>query len=77
MTIKAYKIYYRVFWKLADDHEPFERETTEQAYSAEDALTQVGIRLSHQFACERLERANDSRPYEITKIEPMEASNDR
>jgi hypothetical protein len=74
---RAYKIYYRVFWKLADDHEPFERETTERAHSAEDALTQVGVRLYHQFSHGRLQRANDSRPYEITKIEPMEAGNDR
>jgi hypothetical protein len=77
--IRTYKIHYRVFWKLADDLEPFERETTEQAYSAEDALTQLGIRLSHQFAYGRLQQVNDSRPYgitkpyEITKIEPMEA----
>lgn len=75
--IRTYKIYYRIFWKLADDHEPFERETTEQAYSADDALTQAGVRLNHQFAHGRLQRANDPRPYEITKIEPMEAKDDR
>jgi hypothetical protein len=72
--IRTYKIHYRVFWKLADDPLPFERETEERAWSAEDALTQVRIRLD-SLHIQSGSYTGRSHAYEITKIEPMEEKN--
>jgi hypothetical protein len=71
--IRAYKVYYRVFWTLPDDPEGFERETEERAFTAEDALTQVRVKIDLLCRHKRIPLNNfPFGPYEITKIEPME-----
>jgi hypothetical protein len=73
--IFKYRIYYRLFFKQADDHEGFDRVTTESAFSAADALTQVRTRLDWENRREwegKPVSYAGTKAYEITKIEPIE-----
>jgi len=77
MTIRTYRIHYRVFWKLADDPESFDRTTEERAFSADDALVQARVRLDSLCRNKKALVSNFPQDYEITKIEPEVNSNDR